>query len=81
VPFGEGVRCVGGSIFRLRPPVVTDATGAASLQVDFTQGAPSSGSGAILPGSTWYFQFWHRDKAAGGSGFNLSNGLKTTFHP
>jgi hypothetical protein len=35
----------------------------------------------ITPGSTWTFQFWYRDLAAGGAGFNLSNELSATFCP
>ena len=80
-PFGDGFRCVGGAVSRLNPPVIADSFGDASKAVDFTSGAPGSGPGAILPGSTWNFQFWYRDPAAGGSGFNLSNGLTATFCP
>jgi hypothetical protein len=38
-------------------------------------------AGALVPGSTWNFQAWFRDVAAGGSNFNLSNGLRITFAP
>ena len=41
----------------------------------------SSGGGEILPGSTWNTQFWYRDPAFGGAGFNLSDGLGVTFAP
>ena len=37
--------------------------------------------GNFLPGATWNFQRWSRDPAAGGSAFNLSNGLSITFAP
>jgi len=79
VPFGDGFRCVGGSIRRLHPVLVTTAVlGAASRPLDFTL-APAS---AIRPGDTWRFQFWYRDPAGpGGSGFNLSNGLAAVFRP
>ena len=36
-------------------------------------------SGAFTPGSQWNFQAWFRDPAAGGSNFNLTNGLTITF--
>jgi len=80
-PFGEGVRCVGGSLYRLQPPVVTGPLGDAVRSVDFTQPPANAGSGAISPGSTWNFQFWYRDPAGGPGGFNLSNGVSTLFCP
>ena len=47
--------------------------------VDFED--PTQPTSQITPGSTWYFQFWYRDSAAGGAAFNLSNGLSATFCP
>jgi hypothetical protein len=35
----------------------------------------------ITAGSTWNFQFWYRNPAAGGAGFNLSDGLSIRFCP
>jgi hypothetical protein len=35
--------------------------------------------GPILPGSTWYFQYWFRDPLGGGAGANLTDGLRMTF--
>ena len=78
VPFGNGVRCVGGSLFRL-PVVITDNSGAASHAMDFTN--PPQAAGQILPGSIWQFQFWFRDTLAGGAEFNLSDGLEVQFCP
>ena len=81
VPFGDGTLCLGGSFYRLQPPVQSDASGNVSRLLDFTQAPANAGAGMITPGSTWYTQYWYRDPAAGGAGFNLSNGLKTTFYP
>jgi hypothetical protein len=78
IPFGNGMRCVGGSLFRL-PVVMTDSNGAASHAMDFTN--PPQAAGEILPGSTWQFQYWFRDTAAGGANFNLSDGLEVEFCP
>lgn len=81
VPFGNGFRCVGPGalgVFRL-PPAVSSAGGVLSTQVDF--GDPPSAAGQITPGSTWNFQAWFRDPAAGGAGFDLSDGLQVTFLP
>jgi uncharacterized membrane protein len=76
VPFGNGFSCVTGSSFRVLPPFQADPTGAAAQGLDFTQ-LPAGGQ--IVPGSTWYFQAWYRDPAAGGATFNLSDGLMATF--
>lgn len=81
VPFGDGFRCVGHPILRLGPALSTDGTGTAERGLDFTAPPANSGPGQITAGSTWNFQFWYRDPAAGASGFNLSNGLRAHFIP
>jgi hypothetical protein len=74
-PFGNGIRCVtGSSVYRL--PVTTGTGNVLSFAVDLTS-PPASNQ--ITPGSTWYFQAWYRDPAAGGANFNLSDGLCITF--
>ncbi len=77
VPFGNGWRCVGGGVTRLSPAATNDGSGNATRWVDFTQ--PEAA--AITAGSTWNFQHWYRDTAAGGSGFNFSDGLSVTILP
>ena len=57
----------------------TGSLGQASYAVDNTN--PPQPSGQITAGSTWNFQFWYRDPAAGGADFNLSDGLEVTFCP
>ncbi len=82
--FGDGFRCVGAGgvgTFRFAPAMLTDLFGDVDYAVDFTQSPAASGAGQLTPGSTWYFQFWYRDPAAGGSGFNLSDGLSVPFCP
>jgi hypothetical protein len=82
VVFGDGFRCVGGATSRLPPPLVTDGSGAAERMLDFTQVPMSAGAGMLTAGSSWNFQFWFRDPSvAGGSGFNLSDGLNVAFCP
>jgi hypothetical protein len=76
VPFGNGVRCVGGQIFRL-PVTVSNAFGEASWALDITN--PPQPAGQITAGSTWFFQFWYRDPAGGGAGFNLSDAVEASF--
>jgi hypothetical protein len=80
-PFGNGTLCVNGNgngTYRLVPAVTIASDGTASATVDY---AALPAGGQITAGSTWYFQFWYRDPAAGGAGFNLSDGLEATFCP
>ena len=77
VPFGDGYRCVGGSIYRLGA-ALADSLGSVSLAVDFEN--PQVPAAEITAGSTWNFQYWYRDPVTL-SGFNLSNALNATFVP
>ena len=78
VPFGDGFRCAGGSLVRFSAQIV-NGRGEASEFVDFTN-FPNGLS--LNSGDERSFQFWFRDPAgAGGSGFNLSNGLKLRLCP
>jgi len=82
VPLGNGTLCVAGGgigIFRLNPPVVTDAVGNVQRPLDMTAPPANAGAGMIQPGDVWNFQFWYRDPSAGPAGFNLSDGLSVTF--
>ena len=80
-PFGDGVRCVGGPVARLYPLLTADGSGSVLRTLDFASPPASAGSHEITAGSTWNFQYWFRDAAADGAGFNLSNGLSVTFLP
>ena len=74
VPFGNGFRCVGGTTYRLGVQT-TDAFGDATRSLDLT----ALPSGPASPGQILKCQFWYRNPAAGGAGFNLSNGLSVTI--
>jgi hypothetical protein len=75
-PFGDGNRCVGGSLARL-PVITTDAGGSASHSLDYGS-LPANAQ--IVAGSIWNFQLWYRDpNGPGGSGSNASNGLEVHF--
>lgn len=77
VPFGNGLRCVGGGgnqIVRLKPKIASG-----NLLVDPVDFSMLPAAGQILSGSTWNFQAWFRDVPAGGAQFDLSNGLQVTF--
>ncbi len=74
--FGNGTRCIGNPVFRL-PIVQANVFGESDFAVDY--GAlPGAG---ISAGETWNFQYWYRNPAGGGAGFNLSDGLRIQFCP
>jgi len=79
IPFGNGFRCIGsqGTVGIQRMPVENAASGVLTHNADLTQS--STPQGLITPGTTWYFQAWYRDPAAGGASFNLSDGLELSF--
>ncbi|MCP3915705.1 MAG: hypothetical protein GY711_09130 [bacterium] len=78
-PFGEGFRCVGGSVVRL-PFVVADASGVMTHPLvqanDLATFTP-------LSGVTLYTQAWYRDPAGAlppnFAGFNLSDAIGITW--
>ena len=84
VPFGDGFRCVGAGgagIFRLSPAQMTNGFGEVVRAVNNDSPPANAGAGQLTVGSTWNFQFWFRDVPAGGTGFNLTDGLSATFCP
>ncbi|MDE0892328.1 MAG: integrin alpha [Planctomycetota bacterium] len=81
ISFGNGLRCVGGGVFRLAPPALTSGIGEIYRDVDFNAAPMNAGAGLVVPGSRWNFQFWYRDPAASGSTFNLTNGLTAPICP
>ena len=84
IPFGDGFRCVGaGSTGTFRLPIITtDAFGDGGFALDVNEPPSAAGSGAVVPGADWNFQFWYRDpNGPGGSGFNFSDGLAVSFCP
>lgn len=79
VPYGNGLRCVGGAgstIIRL--PITLATNHILEYQIDYPS-LPSNGR--IFPASTWNFQAWYRDPNAQGDTFNLSDGIQITFGP
>jgi hypothetical protein len=78
IPFGNGYLCISPfapGIFKM--PTQPLGTGTVLMRMeehpdDFT---------AFTPSTTWNFQFWYRDVAAGGANFNLTDGLRVTFAP
>jgi hypothetical protein len=76
LPFGNGVRCVGGALLRLGPSLAS--THLLSRQLDL--GSPPL-AGKLVAGSTWNVQAWFRDPQAGAGEFNLSSALSIVFEP
>ena len=77
LPYGNGLRCVGGagnSVIRL--PITQASGNVLQYQLDFMD---LPGGGQINVGSTWHFQAWFRDPQGGGESFDLSDALTTTF--
>ncbi len=75
--FGNGFRCVASPVFRtaiLNVNIFGDAVRALNLN-----SLPPGGQ--INSGDTKYFQFWYRNPAGGGAGFNLSDALGVPFCP
>lgn len=67
--FGDGLRCVGGTLKRLEV-APTNSSGDAETQ------SPLSTVGGVTAGSTLYYQYWYRDvNGPCGSGFNASGAL------
>lgn len=82
LPYGNGFLCVAPGalgLFRLNPPTTASGAGFVSRSVDF--GNPPETGGTVVSGSTWNFQNWYRDPAAGGAFVNFSDALSVTFSP
>jgi hypothetical protein len=77
LPFGNGLRCIGGSgtpLVRLQPGFPSGNV--LITNVDFTN-LPNNGQ--VLAGSTWNFQAWFRDPPAGGAAFDTSDAIQIVF--
>ena len=79
IPFGDGWRCVGGGTVIRFPPQSSSVDGGVLQAIDYPN--PPQAAGRIQSGSNWNFQYWGRDPASGGSGFNLSDALSVVFCP
>ena len=77
--FGDGLRCVGGSIIRLGTKV--NSGGASSYPV--AGDTAISVKGAVSAGSVRQYQVWYRNAApfCTASTFNLSNGIEVVWMP
>lgn len=80
-PFGDGVRCTGGTLLRLR---ARQNSGGASTFPDSTDTITLSARGGVVPGSgaTRVYQTYYRNSAAAfcpPETFNVTNGFTLTW--
>ncbi len=76
LPFGNGWRCVNGTVMRLFP---TRAVGTVLFQDVDNSLQPFAGM--LIAGSQWNVQAWYRDPAAGGAVFSTTDALTLLFQP
>jgi len=76
-PVGDGSLCAGGTIQRLNPPLSTGNDGEARRRVDFG----AAYAAGYVAGVPVHYQFWFRDTAAGGTGFNFSEARTVLWQP
>lgn len=77
--FGDGLRCVGGTVIRLG--VVSAAASTSTYPSVAPNDAPVHARGLVAPG-TYHYQLWYRDADANyctSSTFNLTNGVSVTW--
>ena len=84
VVFGDGIRCIGGSVIRLG--IVTASGNASTYPTGVTppNNIAISVKGFNLAGDVRNYQLWYRDSAIGfcsASVFNLTNALNVTWQP
>jgi hypothetical protein len=82
--FGDGVRCVAGSLKRLYVKNAVGGAVSAPTGGDASVSARSAALGdPIAPGSTRWYQVYYRDPDLGfcpsGDSYNVSNGLAITW--
>lgn len=82
-PFGDGLRCAGGTVIRLHThTAVGTPGGATSFYPDTSHGDPTvSVRGTITAAGTRTYQAWYRNIApfCTPSGFNLTNAVEITW--
>ncbi len=81
VPFGNGFLCIGAGGTGIARLTIENSGPAGVLEHELDNTMPTTAATQITAGSTWFFQAWFRDPAAGGALFDLSDGLSVVFGP
>jgi hypothetical protein len=83
LPFGAGIRCVQGQLFRFQPRNSgSGGSFAYGPGLVATSRTRFAAAGWILSGATWNFQAWYRDPMGPcARGSNASNALGVEFLP
>lgn len=79
-----GNLCLGGDIGRFNGPgqiLDSGSAGSFSLALDLTAIPTPNVFVAVQPGSTWYFQTWHRDSTFGIQSSNFTDVVRLDFQP
>ncbi len=77
--FGDGLRCVGGRLYRF-PVRQSDAAGTFQEAGLVATSNTFHAGGAVTAGSTWNYQVWYRDPGGPcGTDFNVTNALPVTW--
>ncbi len=81
--FGDGLRCAGGTIIRLKTYTATGTPGAATSTYPQAGDPSVSVRGGVTTAGTRTYQAWYRNSAAfcTPSVFNLSNGFEIAWAP
>lgn len=83
VPFGDGVRCVGGNVKRLFSKTASGGAVRAPATGDVSLSARSAARGDVLtPGSTRYYDVYYRDPNVSfcpGATFNVTNAVRVNW--
>jgi hypothetical protein len=79
VAFGDGLRCVGGNVWRYYPPLLVGSAGSVNSSGHSLSGEPA-GPTTVHAGDTRHYQGWYRDPGGPCSQtFNLTNALSITW--
>jgi hypothetical protein len=82
MPFGDGTLCIGIPVWVLARKA-SDASG--QVRLDIAQEGEDEDvrwldfAWRAYGLETWLFQYWYRDRAAGGAGNNLSDAIRVSF--
>ena len=75
-PFGNGTSCIGGPRWILARKA---SDGQGRVQLDISAEGEADDVLWLAQFDTWFFQYWYRDAAAGGSAHNLSAAMRVTY--